>query len=269
MEEPCTTLMATRGCPGRCVFCQPIIRDLFGNTVRCRSPENVEAEARYLRDIYSVASVQFADDSVPVGTEWGDALCEAMKRAALPWAINCRVNSITPPVVRRLAVSGVCKILFGIESGSDAILKRLGKQATREQNRSALLSCRDSGIHVRASVMIGSPGETEHDLECTLDLLQQTRPDSIIVNFTKPTPGSRLFRQFGNRRAGRDDWNESFAKLVNTAAGGLGIDPHKMQKLAARHSSDVLLCELPRDLLESYRVEMLNCACNPPFSGAA
>ncbi|MCC6694354.1 MAG: B12-binding domain-containing radical SAM protein [Candidatus Hydrogenedentes bacterium] len=260
LPEPCTTLMGSRGCAGKCTFCQPLIRDLFGNAIRCRLPESIAEEVRYLRDTYGVASIQFADDMVLVNTAWGQRLCTEMARTGVPWAINARVDSINPEIARCLAESGVVKILFGAESGSDRVLKRLGKQVGRDTNINAMRACVDEGIHVRASVMIGSPGETEADLDLTLDMLRQVRPHSIIVNYTKPTPGSGLYRQFV-RRSDSNTTNGAKAALPRPV-GAVGRRADQFASMAAR-SQDAPFTSISVAVLEQYRKEMLAQARGP------
>lgn len=256
MAEPCSTLMGSRGCAGRCTFCQPLIRDMFGNAVRCRAPESIAEETRYLRDTYGVASIQFADDMVLVATEWGEKLCQEMGRTGVPWAINSRVDSITPEVARRMADSGVSKVLFGIESGSDGVLRQLGKQVGRDHNIKALIACREAGIHVRASIMIGSPGETEDDLQQTLSMLQETRPSSIIVNFTKPTPGSGLYKQLSKklRRAPEPDGADT---ALPRPVGAIGNSTEDIERLAARRFAEAPFSGVAIETLEWYRSEMI------------
>ncbi len=47
-------LMASRGCPYECSFCQPVLDAMFGKKLRARSPENVVAEIVELHERYAI-----------------------------------------------------------------------------------------------------------------------------------------------------------------------------------------------------------------------
>jgi tetratricopeptide (TPR) repeat protein len=86
-------------------------------------------------------------------------------------------------------------IQYGIESGSTAILKTLGKRITGEQIVRAAESTRRAGIRLSIYLMTGIPGETEQDLGETLTLLGALRADDGQVSPLAYYPGTRLFNE--------------------------------------------------------------------------
>ncbi|MGE5517054.1 MAG: B12-binding domain-containing radical SAM protein [Bacteroidota bacterium] len=239
MPDPCTTINVSRGCPARCIFCQPLVDTMFGRKLRRRSTALVGREIRGLRDEYGVSSIQLVDDTVIVRSPWGQELARELKATGLPWAINTRADLLDEPSVQLLAESGCEKVMLGIESGSQDVLDRLSKGVSIAQVHEALRLCRRYGIRVKASIMIGSPDETEEDLRLTLKMLETFRPEAIAVNYTKPTIGSYLFEQV--------------AKATDLD------DPMAVTNLSNRTAVYPGLCAVPDAVLADYRVRMLAC----------
>jgi len=59
-----TCIIASRGCPFNCKFCQPTLRMIFGNKLRIRSPENVIGEIKRLKKEYKINALWFSDDTL-------------------------------------------------------------------------------------------------------------------------------------------------------------------------------------------------------------
>jgi hypothetical protein len=94
-----------------------------------------------------------------------------------------------------MARAGCRWIYFGCESGSPEVLKRFQKQITTDHIRQALRWCKELGIHAYTSWVIGSPFESEADLQMTLRLIQETKPYSFGLNVYVGLPGGDLYRE--------------------------------------------------------------------------
>ena len=108
------------------------------------------------------------------------------------WGCNSRVDTVDRETLGFMRRAGCWIIGFGVESGSDEILERIGKGATVEQARRALAMCREAGIRPYAFFMVGLPGETERTAAQTLDLIRTIGADFIEMNVPVPFPGTRL-----------------------------------------------------------------------------
>ena len=105
---------------------------------------------------------------------------------------------------------------MGIESGSDLILKRMGKGITRQQNIDGIKGLKEKGIDVLIWILIGYPGETWQTFYETVSLINETYPDIITAYPLIPYPGTKVhseveildhnydnyFYIHGNRQAG-------------------------------------------------------------------
>jgi len=88
----------------------------------------------------------------------------------------------------------VCRHLhLPVQSGSDRILKEMGRRYTREEYLSAVKKLRefDPEFALTTDVIVGYPGETEADFEATRSLMEEAGFDNAFVFKYSPRPGTR------------------------------------------------------------------------------
>jgi radical SAM superfamily enzyme YgiQ (UPF0313 family) len=167
---------------------------LFGRTVRRRSVDNVISELKYLVDNYKVDGIWFIDDTFTVDYKWVMQFCERLKTENLniKWGCQCRVNTVTEEVLTAMKDAGCVQLDFGVESGSERILNVLKKGTTSDMICNAFKITKKVGLKTLATFMIGNPQETMEDLEKTLALAKEIKPDFISFFHTTPFPGTEL-----------------------------------------------------------------------------
>ena len=164
---PLGVMITSRGCPQQCAFCD---RAVFGNGYRKRSPENVLGEVDELAYKYGAREIRFFDDCFTLDKERVMKICHGLRKIKprLPWTCLTTVGSVTKELLKEMSSSGCWQVLYGLESGSDRMLKLLKKGATLEQNIQAVRWAKEAGLSVRADFIVGTPGETEESLRETL-----------------------------------------------------------------------------------------------------
>lgn len=195
MLYPSMTVMASRGCKGNCIYCQPVVRSLFGSKMRHRSVKNLVEEIMWLQDTYSFKSLYFADDELLFnGREWIEELCNTFieKDLKLKWVCQGRVDQVDSSLIALMKKSGLYAMGFGVESGSQKILNYMRKGYRVEKIQEAFRICRGNGIITTCNLMVGTPGETRETIGESLDMLRLVKPDLVRVSITTPTPGSDL-----------------------------------------------------------------------------
>jgi radical SAM superfamily enzyme YgiQ (UPF0313 family) len=197
LPAPFVTIIAGRGCIYNCAFCQPAERHIFGRKVRKRSPANVLAELRLLRDRYGFASFMFHDDCLTEDREWVLEFCELYESEGFrqPFFCQSRADIIAKneDMVRRMAEVGLKGYFIGFESGNDRVLRFLRKGTTREKNLAAARVCKKYGIKIWANYMLGLPTETQEEVMDTISMLKEIDPDWYSPAFYTPHPGSDLY----------------------------------------------------------------------------
>jgi radical SAM superfamily enzyme YgiQ (UPF0313 family) len=92
-----------------------------------------------------------------------------------------------------MARSGCVGIKFGVETGSQGMIKELGKPVDLEKVKALAGWCAGAGIKTHATFSLGLPGEDAQSVEETLSYLERLDVDSIQVSICTPFPGTRFF----------------------------------------------------------------------------
>lgn len=185
-------IITSRGCPFQCSFC--VTSRMVGRKFRARSPKNVVDELEWLVSEHDADAVCFYDDTLTLDKKRILEICSLIRRRKVNvmWDCQTRVDQISREILEEMAKAGCQLISFGVESGSDKILSRIGKGTTVDQNRRAIMLAKKVGLLVAVSVIIGYPGETVKTINETLKFLWETKPDDAYICFATPYPGTEL-----------------------------------------------------------------------------
>ncbi|MBU0846736.1 B12-binding domain-containing radical SAM protein [Patescibacteria group bacterium] len=188
--EKAVHIVTLRGCPYSCAFCDKVS---VGTNVRYRSIENVLSEMDFVISKYGYTGFVIYDDIFTLNRKRVYAFCDEFKKRKLKWRCWSRTNTIDKDMLSVMKESGLVSITFGVESGDDTVLTMINKQTTAEQNRKALLACKEIGVPVRCSIMYGNPGENIESVKNTIKLIEETQPDEWNLAVLAPIPGSDIW----------------------------------------------------------------------------
>jgi len=105
-----------------------------------------------------------------------------------------RPDRVTREMLSRMREVGFSMLSFGVESGSDKVLRNLEKGETVETMEKAIANACDLGYEVYLYFLIGSPGETWDDFEKSLTLAQRYPVAESRFYTLIPFPGTELFK---------------------------------------------------------------------------
>lgn len=187
------TITSGRGCPFNCLFCAS--QKVFGRGMRRRSVDNVLKEIRYLKERYDIKGLFFLDDTFTVNNDWLNEFCRKLKQEKykLVWGCQTRGDTVTPDKLQMMEEAGCIQIDVGVESGSDAVLKKLNKSETTVELKQAFRVARQAGVKTLASFIIGNPGEGLKEIDETKKMAQEIRPDMAVFCILVPYPGTPLY----------------------------------------------------------------------------
>lgn len=182
-------LFTARACPYSCKFC--VAHTVFGRKIRERSPEKVLEEIEYLVNEYRLDGIYFADEIFTINKKRTQRICELINEKGINiiWGCQTRANVIDDLTVKSMKKSGCIQIDFGIESGSDKVLKTMGKNIAVKQYEEAAKICRKHGMRQLANMMINIPGETLEDIELSVKLVKNAGYNVVLWNAYSPIPG--------------------------------------------------------------------------------
>lgn len=212
------SMFASLGCPYHCTFCCNYSA-MWRGGVNVRSPQRVVQEMRQLSYHHDARNIFFADDVFFVTRHHILTFCRLLRRqhVQFQWAAQMRVDSIDAEVADALVAAGCRRVYFGVESGSDAVLRRIGKGFDREAIRLGIRCAKRAGLRVKTGWIYGLPGALDEQYE-TLPFLRELRPHEISIHQLIPFPGTEYYDRpevHGLRIRDRKDF-ESFC------FGGLG-----------------------------------------------
>jgi anaerobic magnesium-protoporphyrin IX monomethyl ester cyclase len=201
-------MVTTRGCPFHCNWCA---KPIWGQRYNTRSPENVAAELRWLKENYHPDHIWFADDIFGLKPGWlarfGDLVAA---QGGLPFKCLSRADLLTRPgEVEALQRAGAQTLWMGAESGSQMILDAMDKGTRVEQIHEAARRLKAAGIQVGFFLQFGYPGETRAEIEKTLQLVRDCSPDDIGVSVSYPMPGTQFFAAVREQLGEKQNWQAS------------------------------------------------------------
>ncbi|MBN1913981.1 MAG: cobalamin-dependent protein [Candidatus Omnitrophica bacterium] len=189
---PAASMIATRGCPGRCTFCYT---GVSGRKIRTRSAQNLVKEIKLLKAEYKIKEISFYDDTFTAFKENIADFCRRItsEKIDITWSCMSRVDYVDARILALMKKAGCHQIGYGIESASPEILKNIKKTFPLESAKEAVELTKKAGIDVRAMFMLGNPGETEETLADTVDFALSLKPDIAVFNITTPLPGTEMY----------------------------------------------------------------------------
>ncbi len=104
------------------------------------------------------------------------------------------VDYVDETMLRRLKDTGCIEIDYGVESGSDTILKEYRKGITCERNREVILLTRKVGLVTIVHLVIGSPAETASTIAETVQLLKDLEDYQYCLHYLIPLPDTPIWR---------------------------------------------------------------------------
>jgi radical SAM superfamily enzyme YgiQ (UPF0313 family) len=188
------TVFSTRGCPYGCIYCGS--HNVFGRKIRYRPVEDVVDEIAELRARYDVRGIYFCDDLFTLDKQWVLDFCKELS-GRLPgqirWACQTRVDAVHLDILSTMRAAGCVQVDFGVESGSERVLKILSRKTPKDKILRAFRTAQSAGLRTCATFIIGSPEEELDDLEQSLQLARELRADYTAFYYATPYPGTRLY----------------------------------------------------------------------------
>ena len=184
-------LETSRGCPFRLQLCY---LGMYGKVLRRKGLSRVLEEIRWIATRYHVKNIYFMDLEFGLDRDYLLSFCKELARMDLgiQWCCQTRVTDVDEDVLKWMKKAGCSLIHFGVESGSDRILKQTGKAITVSDCERAISLTHASGIRTAVFMNFGFPGETKSDMEKTISLAVRLNPSYAAFHLIVPFPGTKI-----------------------------------------------------------------------------
>ncbi|MGK5091014.1 radical SAM protein [Deltaproteobacteria bacterium TL4] len=207
-------LMTSRGCPFQCIYCD---RPTMGNDYRVHSPERVIADLK-AGLTHGIHDFQIWDDTFTVQRKRVLAICQLIQQEQLnlKFSIRARVNTIDEEVLQQLKLAGCARISFGVEAGSEKMLRVLKKGINMQQVFKAFELAKKYKIDTLADFIIGGPDQKREDCLDTINLAIKLDPTYVQFTIMTPFPGTELYAMALERGIVTHDIWKQFAENPNS-----------------------------------------------------
>lgn len=185
-------MMTSRGCPFKCTFCSSSL--LGQKKWRGRSAENVIKEIQYLES-RGIKEIEFLDDTFTLNSQRVEDICNRIKieKIDLSWSCSSRVNTINRRIAEKMKEVRCHTVYFGVESGTEWVLKSIGKGISLEDAERSVQITKDLNMNSICSFIIGMPRETIETINNTINFAIKLDPTFAQFSIATPYPGTELF----------------------------------------------------------------------------
>lgn len=211
-----TNTFSIKGCPrrkenGGCSFCSRVEKK-----VRCKRPEKVFEEYRYLVNEYKIDYISdFSDNWIL--PKWLKQLVDVYDingGITAKLRIYGDIRDINEKSVALLKMLGVETVLLGIESGNEEVLRKNGKPYTKEQILKSIHLLGKNNIKISEAYMLGLMGETRKSIKDTIALSNEIKElcdvEISYWNILTPLPGAKCWSMIMGIPSIRDKYNNEY-----------------------------------------------------------
>ncbi len=196
-------LLTSRGCPHSCIFCP--VKVTIGRKLRARSPVSVVDEIEYWYKKDGMRIFNIVDDNFSFSKQRVLDICAEIKKRKLSGLIlSCRngirADTIDRPTLVAMKEAGFNYLAFGVESGSEKMLKVIKKGEKLADVERAISDACDLGYMVTLFFIVGLPHETEEDAYESLRLAVKYPVFDIRFYNPIPFPGTELYEWIKENR---------------------------------------------------------------------
>jgi len=164
-------VMWSRGCISTCAFCKE--KSLW-DRYRMRTVDNILEEIRFYRE-KDINEFVIFDSLVNGNPRHLEELCDAIisREMSIRWSALAIPNKrLTPELLKKMKQAGCFVLIFGLESGSEKILKLMRKGFLLDDAVQVIKDTKAVGIKTAINIMVGFPGELRDDFEKTLSFIR-------------------------------------------------------------------------------------------------
>jgi len=163
----------SRGCNNRCFFCYYIYKGM----INLKDPPKAVADLIMLSREYGADRFHFTDANINLDLDWFMRFCDllAQQPEQVRWCALATPN-MSRSMLDKLKAAGCVQLRWGVETGSERMLKKINKGTTRGSIKDTLAYAHSIGINNYITLISGLPGESESDIEETRAFIGEIAP---------------------------------------------------------------------------------------------
>lgn len=246
-----TSIVSSRGCPGRCIFCS--IHTVWGHKWRTRSPKNVVDEIELVVEKYGVKEIHFEDDNLTLNKKRMEAICDEIiaRNLDIYWTTpnGVAIMTLDKHLLEKMKASGCYRLHFGIEHGDPEFRKKVvRKPISTEHAKNVVRWAKKAGIWTNGFFIIGLPGETEQTYLKTIKFAKELDLDTASFFIATPYPGTDLYKFCIQRGYIPDEICWSSMRVITGIIKTENLDTEDLVKLQNNAYKEFMIYRLRREL---------------------
>jgi radical SAM superfamily enzyme YgiQ (UPF0313 family) len=186
-----TLMEFSRGCPYSCFYC---MKKMYRKGYKTKSVEKFIEELK-LAKRQGIKNIYIIDLEFTLNPNLIERLCERIKeeKMNMRWCCQTRADTLTDSLLKKMREAGCRLIHFGVETGSERIMKIIKKQITLEQIRRGIKLIKKNRIQTACFFMLGFPQEKKEDIQKTIKFAKEINPDYVSFNIATPYPTTDFY----------------------------------------------------------------------------
>ncbi|MBU1031127.1 MAG: radical SAM protein [Nanoarchaeota archaeon] len=206
------SILTSKGCINNCAFCGDYIISPY---FRHKKPERIVEELSFLNNEYGIKMFHFVDLLCNGNLKKLEKMCDLIikKDLKIEWDSYAVIRTdMSSGLFKKMKKSGCSTISFGVDSGSDNVLKLMRKKYSADEATKILTKSRKAGIITLINIITGFPGETKKNHEETIEFLKKNknniqRLSNVSTCFLMPTSSiNKEHEKFGIKRINEVFW---------------------------------------------------------------
>ncbi len=171
----------SKGCPGKCTFC---LYPKIDGPWQCKSAKKIVDDIVFLKQKYKSSIFSFQDSNFTDSQQHVNELCDELirRKVDIQWNSTAKCKNLTQDLLFKMKKAGCYAFWWGVESGSNNVLKMMNKGINAEESAKLLKMAKGAGISNTISLVIGYPYETSQDLERTAALIKYNAKFIDVLN---------------------------------------------------------------------------------------
>lgn len=188
----------SRGCVMNCLYCND--RKIMG-AYRQKTAKAMFDQIKYYVDKHKVKEFAINDLQLNADTNRLKDFCDMVigSKLNIVWTANMMPSEkMDLALVKKLKKAGCSSVIFGVESASENVLKKMNRKFTTATAVGILKHFHKVGIEAWVNIIVGYPGETRADFEKTLKFLKDNRnyiSKVSVLNKCNIVHNSNLYEQ--------------------------------------------------------------------------
>jgi radical SAM superfamily enzyme YgiQ (UPF0313 family) len=186
----------SRGCINNCAFC---LEKTHSGKFRYRAADSIVDEiVSHKKNFPSLDFVYLNDSLINGNMHEFERFCDLMieSRVGVQWGGHILARKeMTKEILCKMKKAGADRLNFGVESGSDVVLKAMRKSFSADLALQVLTEAREAGLSFSVNLIVGHPGETDEEFEKTVLFFKKIRQltGCVHINPCLVLKGSDLY----------------------------------------------------------------------------